>query len=93
MVHDTARRHGGEQMIQAGNEIIPLKFERALLYYPIWAPTQWELDNVPRIMLTSQEPWDPVTINDAKPEQEATRVSRMLGSALSSCPGAAMFHP
>ena len=44
-----------------------MKFESALLYSPIRVPTQWELDNIPRIVLASQEPWDPTVLNDYMP--------------------------
>ena len=51
-------------MVQAENRILPLKLERSLLLVPIRKPTDWELDNLPRIHLTNEEPLDPATLND-----------------------------
>ena len=64
IVDDVAKRHDGRQRIQAEDHIIPLKLQRALLYTPIREPTDWELENMPRVMLTADEPWDPAKIND-----------------------------
>ena len=64
VVDDIAKRHGGCQMIQADAQVIPLKLQRALLYTPVREPTTWELDNLPRVMLTADQPWDPSTISD-----------------------------
>ena len=66
-VHDVAKRHRGKQMIQAGDKLIPLKLECALIYTPIWVPTQWELNNTPRIVLTIQKPWDPTALSEDMP--------------------------
>ena len=58
------KRHGGCQLFQAESQVIPLKLQRALLYTPVREPTTWELDNLPRIMLTADQPWDPSAINE-----------------------------
>ena len=34
------------------------------MYTPVREPSQWELDNIPRIILTGDQPWDPGLIND-----------------------------
>ena len=65
IVDDVAIRHGGKQHIQADNLIIPMKMHRSLLYVPIREPTEWELNHLPRIHLTSDEVWDPARLNDA----------------------------
>ena len=69
IVDDVAKRHGGWQCIQAEDHIIPLKLQRALLYTPIREPTDWELKNLIRVMLTADEPWDPSNINDDMDEE------------------------
>ena len=56
IVDDVAKRHGGRQQIQAEDHIIPLKLQRALLCTPIREPTDWELENMPRVMSTADEP-------------------------------------
>ena len=66
-VHDVTRRHEGKKIIQTEDKIIPLRLERALIYTSIRAPTQWELDNIPQIIMISQEQWDPITLNDDMP--------------------------
>ena len=63
-IDDVAKRHGGTQRIQAENTIIPLKFHHSLLHAPIRKATAWELDNLPRIHLTSDQVWDPACLND-----------------------------
>ena len=68
-VHDVAKRHGGKQMIHASNRIIPLRFENALLYTPVREPTEWELENLPRVVLTSDEPWNPAVLDDPIPDE------------------------
>ena len=64
-VNDVAKRHGGQQSIQVGDTIIPLQLQRALLSIPIREPTRWELENLPRVIVTSDEPWDPTKFNDS----------------------------
>ena len=34
------------------------------MYGPIREPTEWELENLPQVMLTSDASWDPGSIND-----------------------------
>ena len=34
------------------------------MFAPVQEPTQWELDNLLRVMLTSDAPWDPGQLND-----------------------------
>ena len=51
-------------MIQADSQKIPLKLQRALLFTPVRELTTWELDNLPRVMLTADQPWNPSTISD-----------------------------
>ena len=63
-IDDVANRHGGSQSIQVENRNIPLKFYRSLLHIPIRRPTEWEMDNLPRYHLTSEQPWDPEAINN-----------------------------
>ena len=63
-IDDVARRHGGLQRIQVEDRIIPLKFQQSLLYVPIRCPTEWELSKLPRLHLTSDQPWDPASLND-----------------------------
>ena len=59
------RGMGGKQRIHADGTVIPLKMQRALLYTFIREPTEWELKNLPRVMLTSDEFWDPGKITDS----------------------------
>ena len=61
---DVASRHGGSQKILAGGQAIPLQIKQALLYASIREPTKCELVNLPRIMLTGGEVWDPGSIGD-----------------------------
>ena len=65
IVDDVAKRHGGKQHIQADNRVIPMKLNRSLLYVPIRNPTDWELSNLQRIHLTSEQPWDPANLDDS----------------------------
>jgi len=55
--------------------VIPLKLQRALLYASIREPTDWELENLPRVMLTADEPWDPGKIKD-DPESQVVASSQ-----------------
>ena len=64
-VNDVATRHGGGQKISAGGQVIPLQVDKALLSALIKEPTQAELVNLPRIMLTNGEVWNPSSIGDA----------------------------
>ena len=61
---DVASRHGGSQKILAGGQAISLQIEQALLYASIRETTKYELVNLPRIMLTGGEVWDPGSIGD-----------------------------
>ena len=38
--------------------------DKALMYVPIQEPTQWKLEKLNRIMLNSDHPWEPDSIND-----------------------------
>ena len=61
---DVASRHGGNQKILAGRQAIPLQVEQALLYASIREPTKHELVNLPKIMLTGGEVWNPSSFGD-----------------------------
>ena len=51
--------HGNKPYIHADNRMIPMNFDKTLIYVPIPEPTQWELDNIDQVMLASDHPWDP----------------------------------
>ena len=59
-----AHFHGGKQYTHADNWVIPMNFDKALMYVTIWEPTQWELDSLDHVTLTSDQPWYPDLIND-----------------------------
>ena len=42
-----------------------MKCYKTLMYVTIWGLTQWDLDNLDRIMLNPEHPWHPDFINDA----------------------------
>ena len=52
-IHDIAKNHGVKQYIHDVNRIITMNFENYLMYLPIWKPTQWDIDKLECIMLTS----------------------------------------
>ena len=78
VVDDVTKRHGGQQLIQADSQVIPLKLQRELLYTPVRKPTTWELDNLPRVMLTADQPWDPSTISDDLMARLCTQMMMMF---------------
>ena len=59
-----SKHHGGKQYIHADNWVITTKFDKNLMYVPIWEPNQWELDNLERVILTSDHTLYPESIND-----------------------------
>ena len=63
-VNNVDKRHGGKQKIHDDNRIINLKLHNSLLYFTIIKPTQWDLDNIHRIHLTSYQTWDPECLNN-----------------------------
>ena len=63
-MEDVPNIHGGKQQIHAVNRIIPLKLHCILLHVPIMKTTLCKLGNIPRIHLTSDQPWYPVCLND-----------------------------
>ena len=63
-VRDIYNLNGGKQYIHDGDRFLPTNFVKALIYLPILEPTQWELNNIIHIMLTSDHPWDPTSINN-----------------------------
>ena len=64
-IQDVAKHHGGKQYIHDYNRAIPMKFDKALMYVMIQETTQWDLNNLDPVILTSYHPWDPDYINDA----------------------------
>ena len=44
--------HGGKKYIRVNNWVIIMNFYKALVYAPIWEPTQWDIENLDRVMLT-----------------------------------------
>ena len=42
-----------------------MKFDKALMYVTTREPTHWEIDNIERVMLTSNHPWDTYSIDDS----------------------------
>ena len=63
-LHAISNSRGGKQYIHDGYRFVPTKFVKALIYLPILEPTQWELNNIIQIMLTSDHPWDPTSIDN-----------------------------
>ena len=55
--------HVVKQYIHVDNQAITTNFDKALTYVPIQEPTQWNLDKLNRIMLNSDHPWEPDSIN------------------------------
>ena len=64
-VYDADTRHSGKEYIHADNRVILMKFDKAMLYEPIWEPTQWELENLYHVMLNSVHLWESASINVA----------------------------
>ena len=50
--------HDWKQKIHAENIITPLKIYRRILNF-----TQWDIDNIPRVHITSDHKWDKLFIN------------------------------
>ena len=59
-----SKRHGGKQKIHAENRIIPLNLHHTLLHVAIRKPTQYLLDNIHSIHITSDQPCYPACLND-----------------------------
>lgn len=57
MVNDVAKRHGGTQNIMADGVNIPMLIKNGLLTIPVQAPSIRERDELPRIILTSDQEW------------------------------------
>ena len=92
-VDDVASRHGGSQKILAGGQAIPLQIEQALLYASIREPTKHELVNLPRIMLTGGEVWDPGSFGDTPEVVKDKGGSHFLAlSSISSKTGGVSTH-
>ena len=45
-VHDVDKSHGRKQYIHVGKRFIPMIFDKALMYVPIWEATQWDLEKL-----------------------------------------------
>ena len=58
-VNDIASRHGGTQEITADGFNIPLFIHNGLLGLKIRIPTENEITNCTRIVLTNDQPWNP----------------------------------
>jgi hypothetical protein len=67
LVDDCAKRHGGSQSIQIEELVIPLKLSSALMHIQLRKPTDYELANCDHYTLTSDQPWEPSTLNDTTP--------------------------
>ena len=62
-IHDLAKHNCDKYYINDDNRVIPMKFYKSLMYVPIKEPSQWEIDNLDRVILTSYYPWDTASIN------------------------------
>ena len=51
--NDVAKHHGVNKYIHYGYWVIPTNFDKALMFVTIWEPTQWDIDNLTCIILTS----------------------------------------
>ena len=64
-VNDAPKRYGGQQSItmSTGNTL-PLRYRSALCMLSARKPTQWELENLEPLHLTSPAPWNPALEDD-----------------------------
>jgi hypothetical protein len=62
-IDDVPIRYGGTQQITVDDYKIPLALESALLHIRLRKPTVHELETCDRVVLTSDEIWDPSDIN------------------------------
>ena len=53
--HTFPSNHNGRPI----NRDISMNFDNALIYVHSWEPTQWDIYNLDRVVLTSDHPWDP----------------------------------
>ena len=63
-IDDVARRHGGTQSIEADGITIPLAIKKGLFTMKVRPPTAEEKDDCLRIVLTSDQIWEPDQFND-----------------------------
>ena len=63
-VENISKCHGGGEKIHARNMIVTLKLHLSLLRVTIRKPIQWDIYNIPRIRITSDQPQDLVYSND-----------------------------
>ena len=59
-VDDVATCFGGSRSITTPTgEIFPLQMHKGLLYLPQRLPTDWEMENLPQVIMTLDKVWDP----------------------------------
>ena len=75
-VCDKSVKFGGQQCLKTlDGRIIPFAIRNGLTYLDIRPPTDWELKNLPHIVLTSDEEWDP---NVADHEHDPNNYSKIF---------------
>ena len=64
-VDATPRKFGGKQRIRTSSgHFVPLHIRNGLAYMDMTPPTDHDMDTYPTVFLTSDEPWDPTSIDN-----------------------------
>jgi hypothetical protein len=64
LVENHAKCHGRSQSIQIEELVIPLKMSSAFMHIQLRKPTNYKLANCDHYPLTSDQPWEPSTLNN-----------------------------
>jgi hypothetical protein len=59
---------------------IPMRFGSCIVYVETRAPTIEEIRTLPRVIMTSDEPWDPASVGTAPISREAEERIKMIAS-------------
>ena len=69
-VDDKPSKLGGGQRIVVNSKVFPMVIENGLCYLPMQPPTDEEMESLPQLIMTSDEPWDPTLFNINLPFDE-----------------------
>ena len=81
-VHDVARRHGGDQCLEADGTKLPFSVVKGLFTMRVRLPTEAEKLDCVRIPLTSDQPWEPEIFSDGSHSDDPLAVTIASSSVL-----------
>ena len=93
IINDIAKRHGGAQNIIADGVELPLELKNGLMMTSVRTPTDDEIRNCTRVVLTCDQPWEVQAYNKPVGATNLVRNNSIENIAVNQATRMASTHP